>query len=223
MTKTKVFITLSSQASIKPVSRSGSPVFTGTYTVGPATAANKKAAHQAAPASHQSIQTTPDSISGSDTTISSDDSEDFCSSASSSSSSLPSPEIFRGESDGVCVCVCLSLYPPLNYTGFWCARLLSSSQLKHWLSPSLGQNSGVCVLTQKTPPYWTWASTCISPPTFLPSLVSAGGKCLMPDTLQERSIVSVRYLDTSRLLSNLRCIIANHSSCRLNFMHKLLP
>lgn len=74
-----------------------------------ATPADKKAS----PAGRPSTEMTPDTSSGSDTPFSSDD-EDFYSSASSSPSSLPSPEIFRRENDGVCVRI--FLYPPLSYT-----------------------------------------------------------------------------------------------------------
>lgn len=56
----------------------------------------------------QNLAVTPESITSSsmesDETLSSE--EDCYSSASMDSSSLPSPEIFRRESYGVCVCVC---------------------------------------------------------------------------------------------------------------------
>lgn len=160
------YFTLSSQTSIKPVHRKpvsglSSPAFTETCrdtAVLPATLANKKAACQASPVGRPSIQMTPDThtISGSDTTFSSDD-EDFYSSASSSSSSLPSPEIFRRENDGVCACVPTFVSTTKLHSCFYSDvfvlsslvvfRLLSSSQLKQWLSPLLRQISWVCILT----------------------------------------------------------------------------
>ncbi len=105
--------------------------------VSPATPAQKKYGHQVPPAGHSAIQVTPDaeafrcvemktkeeeqnvavtpeSITPSsmelDTTFSlegeEEEEEEDCQS-STASSSLPSPEIFRKESYGVCLCVCM--------------------------------------------------------------------------------------------------------------------
>lgn len=65
----------------------------------------------------QNLAVTPESITSSsmesDETLSSE--EDCYSSASMDSSSLPSPEIFRRESYGVCVCVSILVFPHPEY------------------------------------------------------------------------------------------------------------